>query len=161
MLAGVAQESYASVSSPQSCSHRGAGGSRLVGRFRHRRPFRSPAAANPLVPRQSANEGGARASGDGGRVEFDQDVDINDQTQVEWAIATRFQADRDLIVVSEAQGSKLDPSSRDGVSAKMGFDATIPLSSPALKFKRIAVPGEDEVDLAKVIDSGADWRKAL
>ena len=94
-------------------------------------------------------------------VVVDRDVDIHDQMQVEWAIATRFQADRDLVVVSEAQGSKLDPSSRNGVSAKMGFDATIPLSSPALKFKRIAVPGEETVDLAKVIDSGADWRRAL
>ena len=92
-------------------------------------------------------------------VVVDKDVDIHDQAEVEWAITTRFQADRDLIVVSEAQGSKLDPSSRDGVSAKMGFDATVPLSAPALKYKRIRVPGEDTVDLAKVIDDGADWRK--
>jgi 2,5-furandicarboxylate decarboxylase 1 len=65
------------------------------------------------------------------------------------------------VVVSEAQGSKLDPSSRNGVSAKMGFDATIPLASPAMKFKRIAVPGEDAVDLARDIDVAADWRKAM
>jgi 2,5-furandicarboxylate decarboxylase 1 len=94
-------------------------------------------------------------------VVVDKDVDIHDQTQVEWAIATRFQADRDLVVVSEAQGSRLDPSSRDGVSAKMGFDATVPLTSPALKYKRIHVPGEEAVDLAKVIDEAADWRKAI
>lgn len=94
-------------------------------------------------------------------VVVDTDVDIHDQTQVEWAIATRFQADRDTIIVSEAQGSRLDPSSRNGVSAKMGFDATIPLDSPALKYKRIAVPGEEAVDLAKAIDEGADWRKAV
>ena len=94
-------------------------------------------------------------------VVVDTDVDIHDQAEVEWAISTRFQADRDLVVVSEAQGSKLDPSSRDGVSAKMGFDATIPMSAPTLKYKRIRVPGEEAVDLAKVIDEGADWRKAL
>lgn len=94
-------------------------------------------------------------------VVVDTDVDIHDQTQVEWAIATRFQADRDTIIVSEAQGSRLDPSSRNGVSAKMGFDATIPLDSPALKYKRIAVPGEEAVDLSKAIDEGADWRKAV
>jgi 2,5-furandicarboxylate decarboxylase 1 len=93
-------------------------------------------------------------------VVVDTDVDIHDQTQVEWAITTRFQADRDLVVVAEAQGSKLDPSSRNGVSAKMGFDATIPLSTPPLKYKRIRVPGEEAVDLAKVIDASADWRKA-
>ena len=93
-------------------------------------------------------------------VVVDADVDIHNAAEVEWAITTRFQADRDLVVVSEAQGSKLDPSSRNGVSAKMGFDATIPLASPAMKFKRIAVPGEDKVDLARDI-AAADWRKAM
>jgi 2,5-furandicarboxylate decarboxylase 1 len=43
----------------------------------------------------------------------------------------------------------------------MGFDATVPLSAPALKYKRIRVPGEEAVDLAKSIDEGADWRKAI
>jgi 2,5-furandicarboxylate decarboxylase 1 len=94
-------------------------------------------------------------------VVVDADVDIHNQAEVEWAVATRFQADRDLVVVSEAQGSKLDPSSRNGVSAKMGFDATIPLGSPAMKFKRIAVPGEDRVDLAAAIDPSGDWHKAM
>ncbi len=94
-------------------------------------------------------------------VVVDADVDIHDQTQVEWAIATRFQADRDLVVVSEAQGSRLDPSSRNGVSAKMGFDATVPLDAPTLKYKRIAVPGEDTVDLTKAIDQAAEWRTAI
>src|ERR1700759_1987407 len=62
-------------------------------------------------------------------VVVDTDVDIHDPAEVEWAIATRFQADRDLVVVSEAQGSKLDPSSEQGVSAKMGIDATKPLAT--------------------------------
>ena len=56
----------------------------------------------------------------------DEDVDIHDAAQVEWAVATRFQADRGLLVVTESQGSKLDPSTRDGVGAKMGIDATKP-----------------------------------
>jgi 2,5-furandicarboxylate decarboxylase 1 len=94
-------------------------------------------------------------------VVVDKDVDIHDQTQVEWAIATRFQADHDLVVISQALGSRLDPSADNGVSAKMGFDATVPLSSPPLKYKRIRVPGEEAVDLGKVIDAGADWRKAI
>ena len=42
-------------------------------------------------------------------VVVDKDVDIHDQAQVEWAIATRFQADRDLVVVTEAQGSQARP----------------------------------------------------
>ncbi len=57
----------------------------------------------------------------------DDDIDARDLSQVEWAIATRFQADQDLIVVSGAAGMKLDPSQPnfpDGVGAKMGIDAT-------------------------------------
>jgi 2,5-furandicarboxylate decarboxylase 1 len=94
----------------------------------------------------------------------DEDVDIHNPTEVEWAVATRFQADRDLVVVDNAQGSKLDPSSKDGVSAKMGLDATVPLDAPELKFKRIRVPGERELDLGAVIDGGSAvqaWRARL
>jgi len=94
-------------------------------------------------------------------VVVDKDVDIHNQAEVEWAIATRFQADRDLVVISNALGSRLDPSGDNGVSAKMGFDATVPLASPPLKYKRIRVPGEEDVDLAKAIDEGADWRKVI
>jgi len=81
-------------------------------------------------------------------VVVDMDVDIDDPHEIEWAIATRFQADRDLVVVSGAQGSKLDPSSADGVSAKMGIDATKPLATEPMKFKRIHVKGLEDVDLA-------------
>ena len=82
-------------------------------------------------------------------VVVDMDVDIDDPNEIEWAIATRFQADRDLVVVSGAQGSKLDPSSTDGVSAKMGMDATKPLATEPMEFKRIHVKGVEDVDLAR------------
>jgi 2,5-furandicarboxylate decarboxylase 1 len=93
----------------------------------------------------------------------DDDVDIHNPTEVEWAVATRFQADRDLVVVTESQGSKLDPSTRNGVGAKMGLDATKPLSASEMTFKRIRVPGEDNVDLARVTAAvnPTQWRKAL
>lgn len=96
-------------------------------------------------------------------VVVDDDVDIHKPAEVEWAVATRFQADRDLLVVTESQGSKLDPSTRDGVGAKMGLDATKPLAAPEMKFKRIRVPGEDAVDLARDIDETAlaQWRDKL
>jgi 2,5-furandicarboxylate decarboxylase 1 len=94
-------------------------------------------------------------------VVVDTDVDIHDPAEVEWAIATRFQADRDAIVIGHSQGSKLDPSTDHGVGAKMGFDATIPVDAPEMKFKRIAVPGEDAVDLDAVIARGRDWHAAL
>ena len=83
------------------------------------------------------------------------DVDIHNPREVEWAIATRFQADRDLVVIPNSQGSKLDPSTDNGVGAKMGLDATIPVDSPEMKFKRIRAPGEQESDLNAVIDPQA------
>ena len=55
----------------------------------------------------------------------DHDVDVFDDRQVTWAIATRCQPDRDLTVITNARGSDLDPSSReDGYTAKWGVDAT-------------------------------------
>jgi UbiD family decarboxylase len=59
----------------------------------------------------------------------DSDIDIYDDKQVEWALATRFQGDRDIVMVEGARGSTLDPSSPlpDRTTAKLGLDATIPL----------------------------------
>jgi 2,5-furandicarboxylate decarboxylase 1 len=93
----------------------------------------------------------------------DEDVDIHNPTEVEWAVATRFQADRDLVIVPESQGSKLDPSNRDGVGAKMGLDATKPFKAPEMVFKRIHVPGEEAIDVAEVLkqSGGGNWRTAL
>jgi 2,5-furandicarboxylate decarboxylase 1 len=93
-------------------------------------------------------------------VVVDVDVDIHNPAEVEWALATRFQADQDAVIIAAAQGSKLDPSNRNGVGAKMGFDATIPVGLPEMKFKRIAVPGQDAVDLAAVV-MREDWRSAM
>ena len=55
----------------------------------------------------------------------DEDIDIFDDKEVEWAVATRFQADR-VFIIKDAAGSSLDPSA-EGTTAKMGIDATIPL----------------------------------
>ncbi|MBI0536489.1 UbiD family decarboxylase [Roseomonas sp. KE2513] len=91
----------------------------------------------------------------------DADVNIHDPREVEWAVATRFQADRDLVVIGDSQCSKLDPSTRDGLGAKMGLDATMPLDAPPMRFKRIAVPGEREVVLEDVLQDGVSWREEL
>jgi 2,5-furandicarboxylate decarboxylase 1 len=93
----------------------------------------------------------------------DEDVDIHNATEVEWAVATRFQADRDLVVISESQGSKLDPSTRNGVGAKMGLDATKPLAADEMVFKRIRVPGEEDVDVASLLagTGRSNWRDAV
>jgi 2,5-furandicarboxylate decarboxylase 1 len=96
-------------------------------------------------------------------VVVDEDVDIHDPTEVEWAVATRFQADRDLLVIPGAQGSRLDPSTENGFGAKMGLDATKPLDAPPMRFTRIRVPGQEAVRLDAVLDAaaGADWRKGI
>ena len=97
----------------------------------------------------------------------DDDVDVHDPAEVAWAVATRFQADRDLVVISGAQGSILDPSttvqfagpnaitpvgSLQGISAKMGLDATRPLRYAEHVFTRVRIPGEKDVDLNAVVN---------
>jgi 2,5-furandicarboxylate decarboxylase 1 len=59
---------------------------------------------------------------------FDEDIDIRDDRQIEWAMGTRFQADRDIVILEGMMGMTMDPS-LDGrrTGAKCGFDATRPL----------------------------------
>ena len=58
-------------------------------------------------------------------VVVDNDVDIFNERQVNWAIATRCQPDRDIAIISNARGSDLDPSTKeDGYTGKWGVDAT-------------------------------------
>jgi 2,5-furandicarboxylate decarboxylase 1 len=60
-------------------------------------------------------------------VVVDDDVDIFDDEQVGWAVATRFQADRDITVLPGCRGGGLDPSAGPGgVTAKLIMDATVP-----------------------------------
>jgi UbiD family decarboxylase len=71
----------------------------------------------------------------------DTDVDIYDPAQVEWAMATRFQADRDLVVYEDQPGSSLDPSGTHvsgakSRTAKMGLDCTIPWGADRSKYER-------------------------
>ena len=63
---------------------------------------------------------------------FDDDIDVFSDEQVDWALATRFQADRDLMIASGLRVVPLDPSlggARTG--AKVGFDCTIPFGKTA------------------------------
>ena len=60
-------------------------------------------------------------------VVVDEDVDIFSAEEVEWARATRFQADRDMKIIPDQKGSSLDPSSIDCLTTKVIFDATMPL----------------------------------
>lgn len=75
----------------------------------------------------------------------DEDVDPYNPREVEWAVATRFQADRDLVVVSGAKGNELDPSCPQlALTAKMGIDATKPLIRKE-RFDKIRIPGIEDI----------------
>lgn len=80
-------------------------------------------------------------------VVVDDEVDIFNLEEVEWAIATRFQAEKDLVVVHGALGSKLDPSTDNGISSKLGFDCTVPLASEPMEYEQIKIPGMDGINL--------------
>jgi len=85
-------------------------------------------------------------------VVVDPDVDIYDPMDVEWAIANRVQAARDVFIVPDAMGNKLDPSSRGGVSDKMGIDATIPFGAEPERFSKIRIKDFDKIDLKDYIE---------
>ncbi len=88
-------------------------------------------------------------------VVVDDDVDIFDPFEVEWAIASRVQADQDVVIIPGARGNGLDPSNNlRGYSAKMGIDATYPLSAAEV-FKRPVIPGNDRMRLEDYLEG--DW----
>ena len=80
----------------------------------------------------------------------DQDIDIYNPLEVEWALATRFQGDRDLVIRERAPGSSLDPSADAGthLTTRLGFDLTAPLETAGKSFKKAAFP---VVDVKKFI----------
>ena len=79
----------------------------------------------------------------------DEDIDPEDDREVEWAMATRFQGDRDLIVVPDLRGQPIDPSSKEGfLTAKIGIDATKPRKEG---FEKVDVPVEVKQRLAPIL----------
>src|ERR671918_1610772 len=87
-------------------------------------------------------------------VVVDHDVDVFDDRQVNWAIATRVQPDRDITVITHARGSDLDPSTKeDGLSGKWGVDATAKPSLAAYT-RRHRVPPDvwRRLDLKDLLD---------
>ena len=75
-------------------------------------------------------------------VVVDTDVDVHDPSDIEWAIATRFQADRDLMVLEDQPSSSLDPSAHQipgqkARTTKIGLDATIPWGAAREGYLRV------------------------
>jgi UbiD family decarboxylase len=81
----------------------------------------------------------------------DKDIDIYDPLQVEWAMATRFQADQDMVVMERKPGSSLDPSSegQTHLTTRAGFDLTAPLAARAKNFSRVGFPEVDPKDFVR------------
>jgi UbiD family decarboxylase len=75
----------------------------------------------------------------------DEDVDIYNPLEVEWAMATRFQGNRDMIVLDRARGSSLDPSAEEGthLTTRIGFDLTKPLGPASKYYEKAAFPQVD------------------
>jgi len=69
----------------------------------------------------------------------DDDIDVTDEAEVMWSLATRMQPADDLTVVGDMTCNVLDPSSHDGLSSKLAIDATRPLDWTA---ERCSVPEE-------------------
>jgi len=78
----------------------------------------------------------------------DADVDVFDPEEVEWAVATRFQADEDMVIIRNVRGSTLDPSAdqETGLTTKMGIDATRPMKIAYEKFERAKIPKSKKIE---------------
>ena len=83
----------------------------------------------------------------------DEDIDPDSAESVEYAMATRFQADKDLVIVRNVRGSSLDPSSdqKNLETAKMGVDATIPRSKRPEGFEIAKIPGIEGIRLDRYL----------
>jgi 2,5-furandicarboxylate decarboxylase 1 len=94
-------------------------------------------------------------------VVVDDDIDIYDPTDVEWAIATRVQGDRDVMIVGNARAKPLDPSLPQGfgvvpTGAKVGIDATIPEGIPREHYERITYAYADKARIDDYVGGKAD-----
>ena len=68
----------------------------------------------------------------------DTDIDVTNSTRVEWALMTRWQPDKDTLILSNQKGSSLDPSrSPEGTTSKIGFDATIEPGTDRTPFESV------------------------
>ena len=85
----------------------------------------------------------------------DDDINIYDPDELDWAMTFRVQADQDVLIVSGARGKHIDPSVRAGAlgkgglptTAKLGIDATIPEGVPRSHYERLQYFAKDAVRL--------------
>src|ERR1700686_3718874 len=94
-------------------------------------------------------------------VVVDDDIDVFNPTEVEWAIATRVQGDKDVMVVGNARAKPLDPSLPQGygvvpTGAKVGIDATIPEGIPREYYERITYAYADRAKIGDYVKGKKD-----
>ena len=82
----------------------------------------------------------------------DDDIDVTNPADIEWAMATRFQADKDIVIKTGVKGSSLDPSADPETreTVKVGFDCTMSLNRDKSDFSKTK-PGM-KVELEKYLD---------
>ena len=97
-----------------------------------------------IIPENSGDSMRAiRAALDGHKsmkqvIVVDTDIDVTNSTRVEWALMTRWQPDKDTLILSDQKGSSLDPSrSPDGTTSKIGIDATIEPGADRTPFESV------------------------
>ena len=83
----------------------------------------------------------------------DRDINPSNPTEVEYAISTRCQADKGLLIIQNAKGSSLDPSSdqQNLLTTKIGIDATASLLKPKEGFEIAKIPGENNINISDYI----------
>jgi len=83
----------------------------------------------------------------------DDDINPSDQVQVDYAMATRFQAAKDLVIMEKVRGSSLDPSSdqKNLQTSKLGIDATRPLDKRQEGFEIAKIPNAKKFQLDKYL----------
>ena len=83
----------------------------------------------------------------------DEDIDPRDPSAVEYAISTRCQPDKGVMIVSNVKGSSLDPSSDQAnlVTTKIGIDATATLLKPKERFEVAKIPGQEKIKLSNYL----------
>jgi 2,5-furandicarboxylate decarboxylase 1 len=95
-------------------------------------------------------------------VVVDDDIDVFNGEEVEWAIATRVQGDRDIMIIPGARAKPLDPSlpvmppGMVPTGAKVGVDATISEGIPHERYERISYAYADTAKIADYVDGKAD-----
>jgi 2,5-furandicarboxylate decarboxylase 1 len=80
----------------------------------------------------------------------DEDIEPTDPVAVEYAISTRCQADKGFMIVTNAKGSSLDPSSdqQNLLTTKVGIDATSTLLKPKERFEIAKIPDEEKIKIS-------------